>query len=323
MNQTETPVIEASGVRRSYTGRSGRSRFEAVRGVDLHVARGELFALLGTNGAGKTSLMEVLEGLANPNEGRVRVLGHDPVVDRRHVRPRTGVVLQESGFPGDLKVGEMARTWARTLSRPRPPADVLDVVGLSHRADVAISSLSGGERRRLDLALAVMGRPELLFLDEPTTGLDPESRRGAWDLVRSLVADGTTVMLTTHYLEEAEQLADRIAVMHEGAIVREGTPAELVAEEPARISFTLDADVRLPALAGDHAAVRSRDATRHTIETRALEEDLHVLLSWARETRVTLGALDARSASLEQIFLAVARGATDASTTHETQEVTA
>src|SRR5690554_4947622 len=298
MNTTPPPVIEVTGVRRTYRGRSGHSSFEAVRGIDLTIARGELFALLGTNGAGKTSLMEVLEGLANPTEGRVRVFGHDPVAGRREVRPRTGVVLQESGFPGDLKVAEMASAWARTLSRPRRPDEVLDLVGLTHRSAVAVASLSGGERRRLDLALAVLGNPELLFLDEPTTGLDPESRRAAWDLVRGLVAEGTTVVLTTHYLEEAEQLADRLAVMHAGAIVREGTPAELVADEPARIEFTLDTDVRLPALAGDHVAVRSSGITRHTVETLALEDDLRALLTWAHDAKLSLGALDARSASL-------------------------
>ena len=319
MNNADHPVIEASGVRRSYGGRSGSNPFEAVRGIDLTVERGELFALLGTNGAGKTSLMEVFEGLASPSKGRVRVFGFDPVAERRHVRPRTGVVLQESGFPGDLKVGEMARTWAKTLTNPQNVAEVLDVVGLTHRADVAISSLSGGERRRLDLALAVMGRPELLFLDEPTTGLDPESRRGAWDLVRSLLAEGTTVVLTTHYLEEAEQLADRLALMHQGQIVREGTPAALVAEEPARIQFTLDTDVRLPVLAGHHDAVRSRGLTRHTVETHALESDLLALLTWSAQERLTLGALDARTGSLEQLFLSIADQS--GTTQHETQEV--
>ena len=321
MTNAHHPVIEATGVRRSYGGRSGSPEFEAVRGIDLTIERGELFALLGTNGAGKTSLMEVLEGLAAPSGGRVRVFGYDPVAERRHVRPRTGVVLQESGFPGDLRVGEMARTWAKTLTNPRHPAEVLDTVGLSDRVDVAISSLSGGERRRLDLALAVMGSPELLFLDEPTTGLDPESRRGAWALVRSLLAEGTTVVLTTHYLEEAEQLADRLALMHEGQVVRAGTPAELVAEEPARIQFTLDTDVRLPVLAGEHAALRSRGLTRHTVTTHALESDLLALLTWSTQERLTLGALDARAGSLEQLFLTIA----DQSATpqHTNQEVLA
>ncbi|NLF05376.1 MAG: ABC transporter ATP-binding protein [Actinomycetales bacterium] len=323
MNTTPPPVIEVTGVRRSYGGRSGTKPFEAVRGVDLTIERGELFALLGTNGAGKTSLMEVLEGLASPSVGRVRVLGHDPVRESRRVRPRTGVVLQESGFPGDLKVAEMASAWARTLSRPRRPAEVLDLVGLTPRSGVAISSLSGGERRRLDLALAVMGNPELLFLDEPTTGLDPESRRAAWDLVRGLVAQGTTVVLTTHYLEEAEQLADRLAVMHAGTIVRAGTPAELVAEEPARIEFTLDTPVELPALAGQHEAVRSSGLTRHSIETRALEDDLRVLLAWAHGEGISLGALDARSASLEQMFLSVASRPASDQTHPDTQEVAA
>ena len=316
MNTTSLPVIEVTGVRRTYRGRSAQESYEAVRGVELEVREGEVFALLGTNGAGKTSLLEILEGLAAPSAGRVRVLGHDPVAERARIRPRTGVVLQESAFPADVKVAEIAETWARTLSAPRPVVEVLEAVGLTHRAKVATSALSGGERRRLDLALAIMGSPELLFLDEPTTGLDPESRRTTWELVRGLVEQGTTVLLTTHYLEEAEQLADRIAVMHEGLVVREGTPAELVAGEPARIEFTLEQELRLPVLVGEHSAVRSRGIVRHSVVTRALEEDLRTLLAWAAEQGQSLGALDARSASLEQLFLDVARSsATDAPST--------
>ena len=219
-------VITVRDLRRRYGGTGGRG-FEAVRGVTFSVRRGELFALLGTNGAGKTSAMEVLEGLAPPARGAVRVLGCDPCRERALVRRRMGIMLQEGGFPPDLTVAETGRMWAGTLSAPRPVAEALGLVSLGHRAGVAVRSLSGGERRRLDLAMAILGRPEVLFLDEPTTGLDPESRRRTWLLIRELLGAGTTVVLTTHYLEEAEELADRLAIMHQGRIVRTGTPAEV------------------------------------------------------------------------------------------------
>ena len=185
-------VITVRDLRRRYGGPGGRS-FEAVRGVTFSVRRGELFALLGTNGAGKTSTMEVLEGLAPPAQGAVRVLGCDPYRERALVRRRMGIMLQEGGFPPDLTVAETGRMWAGTLSAPRPVAEALGLVSLGHRAGVAVRSLSGGERRRLDLAMAILGRPEVLFLDEPTTGLDPESRRRTWLLIRELLGAGTTV----------------------------------------------------------------------------------------------------------------------------------
>ena len=195
-------VITVRDLRRRYGGTGGRG-FDAVRGVTFSVRRGELFALLGTNGAGKTSTMEVLEGLAPAAQGVVRVLGCDPCRERALVRRRMGIMLQEGGFLSDLTVAETGRMWAGTLSAPRPVAEALGPVSLGHRAGVAVRSLSGGERRRLDLAMAILGRPEVLFLDEPTTGLDPESRHRTWLLIRELLAAGTTVVLTTHYLEEA------------------------------------------------------------------------------------------------------------------------
>lgn len=300
------PVITATGVRRTYRG-SG-APFEAVRGVDLHVDRGELFALLGTNGAGKTSLMEVLEGIAPATDGEVRVFGADPYRERATVRTRTGIMLQEAGFPADVRAGEMVKTWAATQSR-RSDDDVLAAVGLSHRAGVTVSSLSGGERRRLDLALALLGRPELLFLDEPTTGLDPESRRDAWSIVRARMAEGVTVMMTTHYLEEAEELSDRLAIMHGGQIVRAGTVADIVADEPARITMLIPPGAPAPPpLLGSTQLERSAAGTRHVITTPQLQEDLFSLLRWARENDVTIGDLDARAASLEQAFLTIAEG---------------
>ncbi|GAA3937948.1 ABC transporter ATP-binding protein [Streptomyces gulbargensis] len=318
-----TPAIEATELRRTYAGgasggsgersgarsatrtsrRSGRG-FDAVRGISFSVPRGEIFALLGTNGAGKTSTVELLEGLAAPSGGTARVLGHDPYRERSAVRPRIGVMLQEGGFPSDLTVAETVRMWAGCTSGARPAGEVLTATGLAGRERVRVKQLSGGERRRLDLALALLGRPEVLFLDEPTTGLDAEGRRDTWELVRALRAEGTTVLLTTHYLEEAETLADRLAIMHQGRIVLSGTPAEVTAAQPARIRFTLPDGVpagRLP------LRLRAAEtAGRVEIRTHALQDDLTELLGWAREEGVRLDGLDARSASLEEAFLDIA-----------------
>ncbi|SDU69956.1 ABC transporter ATP-binding protein [Jiangella alkaliphila] len=299
-------VVEVSDVRRSF------GDYEAVRGVTFTVARGELFALLGTNGAGKTSTLEVVEGLARPSGGWIRVLGRDPYADRAAVRPRIGVMLQQGGFPADLTVTETAVMWAGTLTAPRPVAEALELVDLAHRAGVPVKQLSGGERRRLDLAVAVLGRPDVLFLDEPTTGLDPESRRNTWQLVRQLLEDGVTVLLTTHYLDEAEELADRLAIMHRGRIVRTGTVAEVVASQPATVAFALPPAVtrdRLPELPGtlvlDHGG-------RVELHTDTMQATLTGLLLWAREHGVELRDLSARPASLEQAFLAVASSEPDA-----------
>ncbi|MFE6063161.1 ABC transporter ATP-binding protein [Streptomyces sp. NPDC056431] len=297
-----TPAIEAEGLRRGYSG-----DFEAVRGISFTVPRGEIFALLGTNGAGKTSTVELLEGLAVPSAGTARVLGHDPYRERAAVRPRIGVMLQEGGFPSELTVAETVRMWADCTTHARPAAEALDATGLTGREDVRVKQLSGGERRRLDLALALLGRPEVLFLDEPTTGLDAEGRRDTWELVRALRDGGTTVLLTTHYLEEAEALADRLAIMHRGQIVLSGTPAEVTAARPARIRFTLPAGVpaaRLPL--GLRAA---EDEGRVEIRTESLQDDLAALLGWARDEGVRLDGLDARSASLEEAFLDIAAAA--------------
>ncbi|MGW2249395.1 ABC transporter ATP-binding protein [Kitasatospora sp. NPDC001660] len=297
------PVIEVTDLQRHYgTGTTG---YHAVRGVDLTVGRGELFALLGTNGAGKTSTMELVEGLAAPSGGTVRVLGHDPYRERAALRPRIGIMLQEGGFPGELTVAETGRTWAGLTSGARPLDEALELVGLGHRRDVRVKQLSGGERRRLDLAMALLGRPEVLFLDEPSTGLDPEARAAVWRLVRELRTQGTTVLLTTHYLEEAEELADRLAIMHGGQVVTTGTVAEVIAGRPSRISFELPAftGASLPLLAGAEVTV---DGRKVTVQTSALQRNLHELLGWAHHHGVVLGALDARSASLEEAFLAIA-----------------
>ncbi|WOX10788.1 ABC transporter ATP-binding protein [Streptomyces sp. N50] len=298
-------VIEVTDLRRVYGG-----GFEAVRGITFSVRRGEVFALLGTNGAGKTSTVELLEGLAPASGGRVRVLGHDPYSERAAVRPRTGVMLQEGGFPSELTVAETARMWAGCTSGARPEAEALALVGLARRADVRVKQLSGGERRRLDLALALLGSPEVLFLDEPTTGLDAEGRRDTWELVRALRDGGTTVLLTTHYLEEAEGLADRLAILSEGRIAVTGTPAEVTAGRPSRISFELPSGYfvgDLPPL-GELGVVRHEVAGRVVrLETHELQRAATGVLVWAERAGIELRRLEVRSASLEEAFLGIAR----------------
>ncbi|MFF4950969.1 ABC transporter ATP-binding protein [Streptomyces chattanoogensis] len=318
-------VIEVTGLRRSYGGtRRGRGRagkeaggtksrpdYEAVRGIDFSVRRGELFALLGTNGAGKTSTVELLEGLAAPSGGQVRVLGHDPYTERSAVRPRIGVMLQEGGFPSELTALETVQMWAGCTSGARPVREALSMVGLDRRADVRVKQLSGGERRRLDLALALLGRPEVLFLDEPTTGLDTEARRETWKLVRELRDGGTTVLLTTHYLEEAEELADRLAIMHKGRIATTGTVEDVVAAQPSQISFELPDGFHvgdLPPLA--ELGVDGHETAGRTVRLRTgeLQRAATGVLVWARDKGVGLRGLDIRSASLEEAFLGIAKG---------------
>ncbi|MCT2178648.1 ABC transporter ATP-binding protein [Brachybacterium muris] len=297
------PLIVAQGLERRYG--SGRTSHLAVAGIDLTITRGQLFALLGTNGAGKTSTLEVLEGLARPTGGSARVFGHDPYRERRHVRPRQGLMLQTGGFPPDLTAAEALTMWTSTLTAPRPVTAVLADVDLADKARTRISSLSGGELRRLDLACAIAGDPELLFLDEPTTGLDPESRARAWELIRGLKERGTTIVLTTHHLEEAESLADELAIMHRGRIVRRGAVEEVVAGHPATIRAALGAPTvpDLPALRGSSTLDRRG---RLEITTEHLNDDLLALLTWAREHGVELTGLDARAASLESVFLEIA-----------------
>ncbi|MER5973355.1 ABC transporter ATP-binding protein [Streptomyces sp. NPDC002055] len=303
-------AIEVSGLRRRY-GPAGGKGFEAVRGISFSVAEGELFALLGTNGAGKTSTVELLEGLAAPTGGSVRLLGHDPHRDRALTRPRTGVMLQHGGFAADLTVAETVRMWAGCTSRPRPAGEALETVGLTHRAGVRVKNLSGGEKRRLDLALATLGDPEVLFLDEPTTGMDPEGRRETWDILQNLRDRGTTVVLTTHYLEEAERLADRLAIMHAGTIAASGTVPEIVAEHPSTLSFRLPPGVGVGDLPDSSAlgATVSGAADRAVrLSTRDLQHTTTETLLWARDKGIDLAGLNARSASLEEAFLHIAQG---------------
>ena len=214
-------AIEVDDLRKSYDG------VEAVRGLSFAVERGEVFGLLGPNGAGKTTTVEILEGYRERSAGEVRVLGHDPQVRQRELQQRVGIVLQSCGFYPRLTVLEAVQHMAKAYPRPRDPRETIDLVGLGAKADARSNKLSGGQRRRLDLALALVGDPELVFLDEPTTGFDPAARRAAWGVIDTLKDLGKTVLLTTHYLDEAQALADRVAIVKDGAMVAQGPPSDL------------------------------------------------------------------------------------------------
>jgi ABC-2 type transport system ATP-binding protein len=282
---------------------AGYGHVRVLNGVSLVAQPGEVTALLGANGAGKTTTLETLEGHHAPAAGRVRVLDHDPLRERRAVRPRVGIMLQTGGFAGELTVRETAELWAALGSRLGDVTEDLRRLELSGKADVRVEQLSGGEQRRLEVALAIHGDPELLLLDEPTTGLDPESRRRTWEVISELVAAGTTVLLTTHYLEEAEALANRVAIMRDGVLAVHGTLGEVAAGLPARISFRAPEVALPPNLAALRVDGRLRDVV---LETHALQADLAQLLRWAEDERLTLERLSARGGSLEDVFLEVA-----------------
>ena len=271
--------------------------FAAVHDLSFHVERGELYALLGTNGAGKTSTLEVIEGHRPATAGTVRVLGGSPR-DRRGVRPRMGIMLQESGFSADLTVRESVGLVGALSGRQDDVDRVLGVAGLARKAGTRVAQLSGGEKRRLDFATAVYGGPELVVLDEPTTGLDISSRDALWDAVDRLRDEGSTVVLTTHYLEEAQQRADRIGLMHEGELRKEGTVAELTRTLPSVISFALPPGAPAPPVAG------ARDGHFH-VETFHLQQDLHRLLGWAEDADVELLDLTAGPTRLDDVFRAL------------------
>lgn len=273
--------------------------FQAVKDLSFHVERGELYALLGTNGAGKTSTLEIIEGHRKASSGTVRVFGKSPT-DRRAVRPATGIMLQESGFSPDLTVAESVRLIGRLTERSDAVDRVLGLIDLTRKAKTRVSQLSGGEKRRLDFATAVYGRPELIFLDEPTTGLDIQSRDALWDAVEQLREDGSTIVLTTHYLEEAQQRADRIGLMHRGTLRREGTVSELTRTLPASIQFSLPPNAPAPPMRSAQVPDQS-----YLIETFDLQTDLKRLLDWADAHAVELLGLSAAPTRLDDVFRAL------------------
>ena len=274
-------AIEVHGLRKAY------GELEAVRGVDFEIREGEVFGLLGPNGAGKTTTVEILEGYRTRDAGEVSVLGHDPQRPGPEFRQRIGVVLQQSELWQSLSVREAHKVFAGYYARPRNVDEVIELVGLSEKADARVKTLSGGQKRRLDLGVALVGDPDLVFLDEPTTGFDPAARRAAWEMIRSLRSLGKTVLLTTHYLDEAEQLADRVAVMRDGKIIRTGTPRELTTAE-------LEVEVRYRR-AGEEVLVRTSDPTRL----------LHELTGDALARGEQLERLEVRRPTLEEVYLSL------------------
>ena len=257
---------------------------EALRGISFEIAEGEVFCLLGPNGAGKTTTIEILEGYRPRDGGSVTVLGSDPERRDRALRERTGVVLQHSETWAQITVAETVRIFAGYYRRPRPVDDVVDLVGLQEKRDARVKTLSGGQKRRLDLALALVGDPDLVFLDEPTTGFDPQARRNAWQMIRGLRELGKTILLTTHYLDEAQQLADRVAVLRDGRIVSEGSPAELTASSKTEVRYRENGEVRV---------LTTDEPTRllHELTSRAVAD--------GRE----LEELEVRRSSLEDVYL--------------------
>jgi ABC-2 type transport system ATP-binding protein len=292
------PVISVSGLRKSY------GDFEAVRGLNLEVDAGEVFAFLGPNGAGKTTTVEVLEGYRARSGGEVRVLGVDPGSPTREWRERIGIVLQQCRMRPELTVRETLELYAGYYREPLAVAETISHVGLGEKADERAGKLSGGQLRRLDVAVALVGDPDLLFLDEPTTGFDPSARRQAWDVVAGLRALGKTVFLTTHYMDEAQRLADRVAIIAHGAIVAEGRPDELGdrGSRPTTISFRLPPAIAPTELPAGVPAEGAGDGELK-VTTDSPVEVLNRLTGWALERSLELEGLRVHQPSLEDIYL--------------------
>jgi ABC-2 type transport system ATP-binding protein len=303
------PAIEVRDLRKSY------GDTEAVRGVSFDVARGEVFCLLGPNGAGKTTIVEILEGYRTRSGGDARVLGIDPASGSRQLREQVGIVLQQCGVQRDLTVAELVEMYGRYHVRNRAVDEVIDLVELTEKRDTRAKALSGGQRRRLDLALALVGDPDLIFLDEPTTGFDPAARRQAWSTIRSLCDLGKTVFLTTHFMDEAQHLADRVAVVRTGEIIASGRPDELGGRDvrPAEIRFSLPAGWSLGDVPELPAVVRAPEGDRVLVLTHQPVRAAQVLTTWAVEHDVDLGHFSVTQPSLEDIYLELT-GASPATT---------
>jgi ABC-2 type transport system ATP-binding protein len=296
---TAEVALEVRDLRKAYES------VEAVRGVSFEVARGEVFCLLGPNGAGKTTIVEILEGYRSRSSGEARVLGMDPADGARELRERVGIVLQQCGIQLDLTVAELVEMYGRYYSRRRPVDEVIEVVGLTDERDQRARTLSGGQRRRLDLALALVGDPDVIFLDEPTTGFDPAARRQAWSTVQSLGELGKTVFLTTHYMEEAQYLADRVAVMSAGEIIATGRPDELGGRDlrPAEVRFTLPPGWSLGDVPEVPSTGRSMEGDRVVVFTTEPVRAAQLITSWALDGNLELRHFSVTQPTLEDIYL--------------------
>jgi ABC-2 type transport system ATP-binding protein len=292
------PAIEVRRLRKAY------GPIVAVDDLSFDVQEGEVYALLGHNGAGKSTTVEILEGHRDRTAGEVSVLGTDPRNGGRDLRDRVGIVLQSSGIENELYVGEALELYGSCYRRRRDAGEVLELVGLAELAGQRIGTLSGGQRRRIDLALGIVGHPELLFLDEPTTGFDPAARRRSWELISDLCGEGTTVLLTTHYLDEAEHLADRVGVLKAGRLIAEGAPSELIrAETETRVSFDLSDGITIDELTAVIPSATSIVGRRVEFSTKTPTAAVAALTGWAVARGLELAELSVMRPTLEDVFL--------------------
>jgi len=306
-------AIDVHNLTKSYRTKAGET-VDAVKGIDLQVSEGEILAFLGSNGAGKTTTIEILEGFRERTSGDVLVLGEDPERPSKTWREDIGIVLQESSPDGDLTARESVAMYASFYASPRPIDDVLETVGLASSAGQRTKALSGGQKRRLDLAIALVGDPRLIFLDEPTTGFDPSARREAWEMIEQLRNVGATVLLTTHYMDEAEHLADRIVVISGGLIAAEGSAADLADQVELRTRIAWDpAEVPVDALPAALVSHIQDSSGELAIETTEVTEVVHALTSWATTNNVRLDSLSVNRPNLEDTFLRLTEQGADQS----------
>ncbi len=298
-------ALVVRGLRKSY------GTLRAVDGGDLEIERGEIFALLGPKGAGKTTTVEILEGYRHRDEGEVRVLGYDPGHQRQAMKPSIGIVLQSTGFDHYLTVRETLEMFGGYYPHPKSPDEIIDLVGLTEKRDARVTTLSGGQQRRLDVAIALVGDPELLFLDEPTTGFDPSARRETWQVVKNLAELGKTILLTTHYMDEAQFLADRVAVIAAGRIVATGAPSSLAGRDRshARVTFTLPDEVAPP----ESWDLEVTSNGRIELVAENLAATLYRLTDWAMKMNIALDDLEVVRPTLEDVYLEL----TDSASAHE------
>jgi ABC-2 type transport system ATP-binding protein len=296
-----TVAVEVVDLHKSY------GALEAVRGIDLTVDEGEVFALLGPNGAGKTTTVEILEGFRRRDSGRVSVLGFDPATNDRKLKDQLGIVLQSSGVDQYLTVAETVDMFRGYYPKPRPRDEVIELVGLTDKHDSRVTKLSGGQRRRLDVAIALAGDPRILFLDEPTTGFDPGARRNAWEVIKGLAGLGKTIFLTSHSMDEVQYLADRVVVIAGGKVVAQGTPDTLAGRQKAATSvrFQLAESVNLPERLGEGARIEGGVIELETQDPTRL---LYDLTAWAVQAGVALEALEVTRPSLEDVYLEITKG---------------